>query len=286
MRTNRKVLWIALLLVLSIALPAVGGDESGPYFSKIQKDRKLIIGLNASYPPFAYWPVGGGEPTGFDVAFSKALAETLGIEVEYVKVRPDDAADALNSGKVDLVIAGLSATPKRMAKVAFTRPYVTISRAALLNRSKIPQVILDDKLVLKPVYSYTDLAKIQPLRVGAKEGTTNYRAAMHDLTDSVVKGYPDTDSMVEDFMAGRLDVIVHEDPFVRYFAASHESKRNRFVALTRPVNSEGLAVALRYGDPDFARFLDTFIGYLKDSGKLAAWESLYFDTDTWKGGAK
>jgi len=56
----------------------------------------------------------------------------------------------------------------------------------------------------------------------------------------------------------------------------------RFVALTKPVTKERLAVACRPGDPDFLRWLNVAIDELDDAGLLAAWEERYFDHVDWR----
>jgi ABC-type amino acid transport substrate-binding protein len=127
---------------------------------------------------------------------------------------------------------------------------------------------------------------LEPLRIGVKAGTTTYRCTKKEFEGSIVIGYQTTDEIREAFFKNKIDAIVHEDPYVRAFQARFKKKRGQFVALTKPVSKEGLAVAYRYGDEDFARFLDGYIRYLHESGTFEKWKKQYFDDAAWMGGAK
>lgn len=286
MRRNRSAFaFFVICLALVIATAAFAGS---PYFEKIKAKNKLVVGLNESYPPFAIWLEKG--VVGFDVELAKNLAKTLGLDPQkdiiFVPIKPDDAAAALLSGKIDIAIAALSPSPQRLSKVAFSIPYVNITKAALLQRAKIPRIIVGEKLQLMDVSSYNDLFKLEPLRIGVKEKTTTFKMAKADFKSSKVMGYPDTDALGKAFLAGEIDAVIHEDPFVRFFIAANKSKSRSFVALTKPVTKQGLCIAYRYGDPDFARFIDGYIRYLHESGTLDKWKSKYFDKASWNGGAK
>lgn len=278
---------IGVLAMVWLAVVSIAAADA-PFMERIAKENKLIVGLNASYPPFAVWTKAG--PKGFDVELARHLASTLGLDpatqVTFVPVKPDEAADALTTGKIDLAIAGLLPTPQRLRKVAFSIPYVQISRAALLQRAKIPRVIVNEVLRPMPVSSYNDLLALEPLRIGVKGGTATFRSVKAQFSGSTVVAYPDTDALAKAFLQGHVDALVHEDPFVRYFKSHYKSQARRYVALTRPVSQEGLCIAYRYGDPDFARFLDGYIRYLIDSKTIDQWKARYFDSSAWLEGDK
>ncbi len=286
MRRNSPAFILSALVFLSLF--AVAAFAGASYFEKIKEKKTLVIGLNASYPPFTLWTEKG--PEGFDVELAKDMARVLGLDPEkdlkFVPVKPDDAAGALVSGKIDIAIAGLSPTPSRLSKVGFSIPYITVSKAALLQRAKIPRVIIGEKLRLMPVSSYNDLFKLEPLVIGVKEKTVTFKTARKAFKGSKVVGFADTDALGKAFLKGEIDAIIHEDPFVRYFIAANKSKSRSFVALSEPVSAEGLCVAYRYGDADFARFVDGYIRYLKESGAILKWKAKYFDKAKWTGGGK
>lgn len=273
---------IATLFIVSIAI------ADSPIFDKIKNEKTLVIGLNASYPPFALWTKKG--PLGFDVAFAKALGKALGLDPEtglkFVAIKPDEASKAIVAGEIDIAIAALTPTPERLSMVAFSVPYVYVTRAALYQRAKIPRVIIGEILQPMPVKSYNDLFKLKPEKIGTKEGTVTFQRTKKDFPDASVIGFPDTKELGRAILFGKVDAVVHEDPFVRYFSAANKAKSRGFVALADPVTKEGLCVAYRYGDPDFARFMDGFIRHLIESKAIDNWKKMYFDNAKWAGGAK
>lgn len=273
---------IATLFICSVAI------ADSPIFEKVKTEKALVVGLNSSYPPFALWTDNG--PLGFDVELAKALALALGLDpktdLKFVAVKPDEAAGAVVSGEIDIAIAALTPTPLRLSKVAFSVPYIYVTKAALYQRAKIPRVIIGEILQPMPVKSYNDLFKLKPERIGVKEGTVTFVRTKKEFPSATVIGYADTKELGRAILYGKVDAVVHEDPFVRYFAAANKAESRGFITLAEPVNKEGLCVAYRYGDPDFARFLDGFIRYLEESGAIGKWKKLYFDNAKWTGGAK
>lgn len=276
--------WIVAMAVLFCF--AVSAAADSPYFDMIAKEKKLKIGLNASYPPFALWQ--GEKAMGFDVEVAGALAEALGLDAKkdivFIPVKPDDAAEMLAKGEIDVAVAALSLTPGRLRKAAFAGPYVTVSKAALVQRSRIPRVIIDELLRPMPVSNYYDLKKLGALTIGAKQGTTTIRNAAKDFPQSRVKGFANTDELLKAFLDQKIDAVVHEDPFVRYVVAANKSRSRNFLALDDPISKNGLYIAFRFGDPTFARFMDGFIAYLNETGKIEAWKKKYFDSVTWMEG--
>ena len=278
------LLGCAVLLLLATSL---GADEI-PFIQKVKAKGTLVVGLNDSYPPFAIWTQSG--PLGFDVELARYLAKSIGLnpdtQLQYKKVKPGQAADALLDGTIDIAIAALTPLPSRLQKVAFSTPYVTVTRAALLSRAKIPRVIVGERLQPMPVASYNDLFLLEPLRIGVKGGTATLQATKASFAKSTVRAYPDADQLALGFLRGEVDAVIHEDPFVRYFQNAYRSKGGRYVALTKPVTREGLCMAYKYGDPDFARYLDSLVRYLIENKTIDRWKAIYFDGTNWMEGTK
>lgn len=276
--------FVILAMAVLFSSPVIGQQSKG----LIPGNTTLTIGLNASYPPFADWST--DKPVGLDVEIAKHLARSVGLDpdkdVTFVKIKPDDAAMAVQKGDIDIAIAALSITPERLRLAAFAGPYVHVTKAALLQRTRIPTVIINEKPSLMPVDSYNDLKKLEPLTIGAKEKTATIRNAKRDFPKSHIIGYPDVAAMEKDFLAGNIDAIVHEDPYVRYFAAKHYKQKRKFVALTKPVSKEGLYVIYRYSDEYCGKFLDGYLKYLHESGIIEKWKRKYFDNTNWAGGEK
>ena len=82
---------------------------------------EIVIGIDASYPPFAIDE--GGTLTGLDIDVAEAIATEIGLPARFVNIGYYGLYDALISGKVDLLISALRVEPSRMADVLYTRHY-------------------------------------------------------------------------------------------------------------------------------------------------------------------
>ncbi|MDR1734675.1 MAG: transporter substrate-binding domain-containing protein [Oscillospiraceae bacterium] len=91
---------------------------------KTMKDGVLTVGMEVGYPPMEYTTDDGAEYIGFDVDVAKALAELLGLEVEFVNTSWDGIFAGLEKGQYDCIISAVSITPERQEKYILTEPYV------------------------------------------------------------------------------------------------------------------------------------------------------------------
>jgi len=117
---------VGLVLLLGVALLAWllfhprPADEA---WERIMQKGVMRVGLDPSYPPFEYENETTGEPEGFDVELAQALAERLGVEVQFVVLGFDGLYDALKMGQCDVVISALPYDPLWTQDVLYSTPY-------------------------------------------------------------------------------------------------------------------------------------------------------------------
>ncbi|MBR3001091.1 MAG: transporter substrate-binding domain-containing protein [Oscillospiraceae bacterium] len=145
----KKLFACLLLLAMVFSLAACSGktEETDSDMAAIKASGVLRIGMECDYAPFN-WMVteptetsekiqGGGYADGYDVYFSRKIAEELGVEVEIVKLEWSGLTLALESGTIDLIIAGMSPTEERKQTVDFTNAYYTGKKVIVVrNDSK------------------------------------------------------------------------------------------------------------------------------------------------------
>ena len=96
------------------------------------KEEKVIkMGTNAAFPPFEY--IEGGKFAGIDIELSEAIAKDLGMELKVENMEFGSLIDALSSGKVDFVAAGMSVDPDREKQVDFTINYYNATQAIIVK---------------------------------------------------------------------------------------------------------------------------------------------------------
>ena len=92
---------------------------------------KLYVGTNAEFPPFEY--LDKGEVVGFDIDLVKAIGKKLDMEVVIKDMAFDGLIPALETNKIDIVIAGMTASDERKMAVNFSNPYYTANQVIILN---------------------------------------------------------------------------------------------------------------------------------------------------------
>lgn len=115
-----------LLMIGSFAgLTSVQAAETDPVLSKIEKSGKLIVGTSADYAPYEFHTTVNGKDkiVGFDISVANEIAKRLGVKLVVQEMSFDALLGAVKTGKVDMVVAGMTATPEREQEVAFSEPY-------------------------------------------------------------------------------------------------------------------------------------------------------------------
>lgn len=116
-------------LVLSLSVSAMAKD-------------KIFVGTNAEFPPFEY--LDKGEVTGFDIELVNELGKIMDADVKVLDMSFDGLLPALQMKKVDLVIAGMTATEERKKTVSFTQPYYTASQVIIVKEGNNSIKSFDD----------------------------------------------------------------------------------------------------------------------------------------------
>ena len=118
-------LLILALLCAGCSAPASGNNDDS--------SNVLKVGMECNYAPFNWTQVEDSETAepissvdycdGYDVVMAARIASELGMDVQIVKTDWDNLIPALNNNDIDLIIAGMTATPERAEAVNFTNPY-------------------------------------------------------------------------------------------------------------------------------------------------------------------
>ena len=137
----RKILSVFLLVFALFALTSCQTTEVG--------NDKLVIGMECGYQPFNWTAKGSSEYTlpiyntnqhadGFDIQIAKYLSEKTGKEVIIKKIEWDALIPALQNGEINMILAGMTDTPKRRESIDFTNVYLSSDLAFLIKTENLP----------------------------------------------------------------------------------------------------------------------------------------------------
>lgn len=122
--------WLTFIGIIGLAAVIAGcsggSGNAGPTVEDIKAAGKVQIAVFGDLPPYGYVK-NDGSRAGLDVLLGQKIATDLGVKPEWVQVNADSRVDALNSDKVDLVLANFTVTDERKQVVDFADPYMKVS---------------------------------------------------------------------------------------------------------------------------------------------------------------
>ena len=167
----------------------------------------LTMGTNAAFPPYEYYE--GDTVVGIDAEIAQAIAEKLGLSLEIVDMDFNSIITAVQSGKVDVGIAGMTVEPDRLENVDFTDSYATGVQVVIVTED-------------------SDIASVDDLEgklIGAQEGTTGWSYCSEDYGDDMVIPYTNGATAVQALLDGKVDcVVIDQQPALSFVEANEGLK--------------------------------------------------------------
>ena len=218
---------------------------------QILKRGELRVGFESGYVPFEMTNK-KGEFIGFDMDFGRRLAKSMGVKFVPVNTAWDGIIPALMTGKLDIIMGGMTITQERNLKVNFADPYIVVGQTILLN-----------KKLQKQVLSYKDLNNPKYI-VTSRMGTTGEQAIKKYIPKATYKGFESEAEAGLEVINGKADALVYDLPFCGFLYGSQGKDKTIF--LSDPFTYEPLAWAINRGDPDFLNYLNNFLRQSKGDG--------------------
>lgn len=226
--------------------PPAAGDSATPTIDAIREKGEIIMLTNAQFPPFEYLD-DAGNVVGVDPDIAQVVADSLGVKLKVVDMDFDGIVDALRAGKGDFAAAGMTITPERQEKVAFTNEYVTSAQMVVIPKGS--KLTADD-------------AALSGKNIAVQEGTTGDWYADGDsntgsqIKDANVLRFKST---VEAGMAvaqGKADaMIVDEMPATAIVA----SMKDELELLPTKLTDEKYAFAVQKDQDDLVDAINTIL---------------------------
>lgn len=229
-------------LVLSLSVSAMAKD-------------KIFVGTNAEFPPFEY--LDKGEVTGFDIELVNELGKVMDADVKVLDMSFDGLLPALQMKKVDLVIAGMTATEERKKTVSFTQPYYTASQVIIVKEGN------------NSIKSFNDL---KGKKVAVMLGFTG------DTIVSEIEGVS-----IERFNAAYAGIMALQADKVEAVVLDSEPAKNYvkqnpgLVLAEADAEQEEYAIALRKNDKALLEKVEKALAEIKANGTYDALIKKYFN---------
>ncbi|MBF5081126.1 amino acid ABC transporter substrate-binding protein [Quadrisphaera sp. INWT6] len=239
----------------------VGGSSSAePSGSASGTGGVLRVASEGTYAPFTFHDqADGGKLTGYDVDVITAVAQEMGMQVEFTDVTWDAIFAGLQAGRYDVVANQVTVNPERQALYDFSTPYTT-STGAIITRA-------DDTAIT----SVADLAG----KTTAQSLTSNWAQVATDAGAQVegVEGFTQAVTLLKQ---GRVDATVNDDLAALDYLKTTGDTSVKIAGSTPDTSQQAFALAK---GSDLTPKIDEALAQLQADGTLAEISTKYFGED-------
>jgi ABC-type amino acid transport substrate-binding protein len=232
----------------------------------------LRVGMEAAYAPYNWQVtkedaqytipienVSGAFADGYDVQIAKAVAKGMDLNPVAVKLEWDGLIEALNNGQIDVIIAGMTATPERKESIDFTEPYYVGTYG----------------LMVKADSKYASATSIQDFSDAAVLGQKD---TLLDTVIDEIKGVnhlspvPTVPDQISNLLAGSCDAITFDVGNIASITDAHPElvgiifEEGKGFSEEVPVN-----IGISKGNDDIVKQMNDILAGISEEDRQAIW---------------
>lgn len=206
----------------------------------------LTMATEAGFPPYEYYE--GEQIIGIDAEIAAAIAEKLGMSLQIDDMDFDSTITAVQTGKADIAMAGMTVTEERMKSVNFSDSYATGIQVVVVAENG-------------SVASLDDLAGKS---IGVQQNTTGDIYATGDYGDENIQRFARYADAVSALSTGKIDAIIMDNEPAKSFVAANEGLK----ILDTEYAVEDYAIAIAKENTDLLDKVNAALKELTDDGTI------------------
>ncbi|MCV9434590.1 ABC transporter permease subunit [Staphylococcus aureus] len=174
--------------------------EQDQTWEKIKERGELRVGLSADYAPmeFEHTVNGKTEYAGVDIDLAKKIAKDNNLKLKIVNMSFDSLLGALKTGKIDIIISGMTSTPERKKQIDFSDSYMMTKNIMLVKKDKVNE--------------YKDIKDFNNKKVGAQKGTEQEKIAQTEIENASITSLSRLPDVILALKSGKVEGAVVEKP--------------------------------------------------------------------------
>ncbi|MBX4430390.1 ABC transporter permease subunit [Staphylococcus aureus] len=174
--------------------------EQDQTWEKIKERGELRVGLSADYAPmeFEHTVNGKTEYAGVDIDLAKKIAKDNNLKLKIINMSFDSLLGALKTGKIDIIISGMTSTPERKKQVDFSDSYMMTKNIMLVKKDKVNE--------------YKDIKDFNNKKVGAQKGTEQEKIAQTEIENASITSLSRLPDVILALKSGKVEGAVVEKP--------------------------------------------------------------------------
>ncbi len=226
--------------------PAESGEAAGEFTTVTEG--VLTMGTNATFPPYEFYD--GDDIVGIDAEIAGLLAEKLGLTLEIQDMDFNSIVTSVQTGKVDIGLAGMTVTEERLQNVNFTDSYANGVQVIIVKEDS-------------PIQSVEDLnGKL----IGVQTGTTGHTFCEEDYGEESIRAYDNGSTAVQNLVKGAVDcVVIDKQPALSFVEVNEGLK-----ILDTEYMNEDYAAAVSKDNEPLLNALNAALKELTEDGSIQA----------------
>lgn len=226
-----------------------------PKLGKIKASGKLVVGTSADYPPYEFHLLNDpeGDLVGIDIDIAKVIASELGVQLEIKDLIFSRIFKALESGQIDMAIAGLSPTEARKQVASFSVIYYQAIQCVIIRKENAERI--------------KTIEDLRGKKVGVQKDSIQEAMAKGHINGAVFDVRETIEELIIILDKGLVDGIILEKPV----GESYVHRNKNFVSLCAEEKLSSLlgsAIAVKKGDDDLLKEINRILAKLKKEGKI------------------
>ncbi|CAH1854054.1 amino acid ABC transporter substrate-binding protein [Convivina praedatoris] len=232
---------------------------------RIKSEKTITIGLDDTFVPMGFRD-NSGKLVGFDIDLATQVFKDLGIAVKWQPIDWSMKETELNTGNIDAIWNGYTATPERAQKVAFSNSY-----------HRVTQVVVT--LKKNNINSFADMSGKILADQNSSSGDAELNAKPNILKkyikDNKAVGYDTFDKAFNDLNAGRIDGLLVDEDYARYYI-SHQDNADNYQIVKGDFSMTDDVVGFRKGDVGLQKAVNEQFSKLQKNGWISDLEKKWF----------
>jgi len=255
--------FVSVLFLLSLMVAA--GASAGSSMERVIKKGELAVGTSGTQPPMSATNK-KGELNGMDVDISRAMADAMGVNLKFVQMPFAELLPALEGGKVDMVLSGMTITAERNKKVAFVGPYIVTGKGILAVAERFA-ALQEAKGLNTP-----------EVTVAALKDSTSQKFAETSISKAKLILFGSYDEAIDLLLKKKVDVIVADFQFCALTA--YRNQKKGLIAGQSPLTFEPLGIAMPE-DVLLINWVQNFLNEFQGTGELKKLNEKWLNVGSW-----
>jgi polar amino acid transport system substrate-binding protein len=259
----KKTISMAMLIFSFVLMFSIVAT-AGTFLDGVLTKGELVVGMSGDQPPLNA-TTKEGELIGLDVDLARAIAMSMNVKIRFARIPFAELLPALQAGKVDMIVSGMTMTPDRNLKVAFIGPYY-VSGKGILTKLKSLELLKKDGV------------NSEKLKVATLKGSTSQYVVEKAAPKARLTLAASYDEALNLLFQDKVDAVIADYPYCAYVVARYPDKG--LAVGESKLSFEPLGIAVRE-DTLWINGLENFVRMLAASGDMNAMQDKWFKSGAW-----